>query len=263
MNITRNVIRVFIISALIFVGVGILRVTNSSASTTQTSMPPQSAPVPVTRTSSPQNISNNWSGYAATSGTFNGVSGTWTVPIVSSNGDFGTDATWVGIGGVVSHDLIQAGTMGTVDNSGAVSYGVFFETLPDSPQAIDLAINAGDSITVSIKQQVSTQWQILIQDNTTGQSVAFTDNYNSSLSSAEWIQEAPSGVRRVLPLDNFATFQFTNSSTIENGETVSIARANAKPITLVGRGDQVLAVPSALGSDGASFSISRVNSSSS
>jgi hypothetical protein len=257
-----NMVKVFIISVLILIGVNILRVTNSSASTAQTSPPSQTPPAPVKKESSPQNISNNWSGYAATNGTFTGVSGTWTVPVVSGTGNFGTDATWVGVGGVISRDLIQAGTIG-MDSSGTVSYRVFFETLPDSTLTVDLAVNGGDSITVTLKQQVSTVWQIVIRDNTTGQSVAFTDNYNSSLSSAEWIQEAPSGVRRILPLNDFSTFQFTNGSTIENGKNVTIAGAKATTITLVGSSGQVLAAPSALGSDGASFSISRVNSSNS
>src|SRR5205807_5356173 len=57
-----------------------------------------------------QNTSHNWSGYAATSGTYTGVTGTWTVPAPGINSAPGVGATWVGIGGVSSHDLIPAGT---------------------------------------------------------------------------------------------------------------------------------------------------------
>ncbi len=56
-----------------------------------------------------QNTSHNWSGYAAKSGTYTGVTGTWTVPVPGINRTPGVGATWVGIGGVTSHDLIQAG----------------------------------------------------------------------------------------------------------------------------------------------------------
>src|SRR5438067_6974472 len=48
--------------------------------------------------------SQNWSGYAATGGTFTSVSGTWIVPSVSVT-TAGADATWVGIGGATSTDL--------------------------------------------------------------------------------------------------------------------------------------------------------------
>src|SRR6185503_10225868 len=63
--------------------------------------------------------STNWSGYAATGGTYTSVTGTWTVPTVSAT-TAGADATWVGIGGINSTDLIQAGTEATV-SGGEVS----------------------------------------------------------------------------------------------------------------------------------------------
>ena len=44
---------------------------------------------------------------------------------------------------------------------------------------------------------------------------------------------------------------------MKNGQTVSIAGAGAQAVTMVGRGGQRLATPSTLGSDGASFSVSR------
>jgi hypothetical protein len=263
-------IEVLIVSILTLIGV--LRTPAVSLPETQATPNPTPTPVvrtisspssssPTTAISSPQSLSVNWSGYAATGGTFTGVSGTWTVPVVASGGNNGTDATWVGIGGVGTRDLIQAGTMGTVNGSGGIDYSVFFETLPESPQSVDLAINGGDSITVILTQQSATLWQIVIRDNTTGQNVTFTDRYNSSLSSAEWIQEAPSGFRRVLPLDNFGTIQFTDGWTILNGSTVSISGASATPITMANSSGQALATPSTLGSDGAGFSITRTSSS--
>ena len=46
---------------------------------------------------------------------------------------------------------------------------------------------------------------------------------------------------------------------MKNGQTVNIADAGGRAITMVGNGDQALAVPSSLGNDGASFSISRTD----
>src|SRR4051812_46343961 len=57
--------------------------------------------------------SRNWAGYVADSGTYTGVSGSWNVPTPSSSED-GSNATWVGIGGVDSRDLLQSGTQAIV-----------------------------------------------------------------------------------------------------------------------------------------------------
>jgi hypothetical protein len=74
--------------------------------------------------------SRNWSGYVATGGSFTSVAGTWTVPALSTRQAFASDATWVGIGGVSSSDLIQAGTEETTSRSGQVGYNAWVETLP-------------------------------------------------------------------------------------------------------------------------------------
>ena len=76
-----------------------------------------------------QGQSRNWAGFAATGGTFTAVSGAWTVPNVSAGSTPGADATWVGIGGVGTTDLIQAGTDSTVQG-GRVVYTAWMETLP-------------------------------------------------------------------------------------------------------------------------------------
>src|SRR5205085_10537508 len=96
--------------------------------------------------------SNNWSGYAAANGTYTAVSGTWTVPQVKVNGMFGTDGTWVGIGGLRSRDLIQAGTAAQT-RGGQVTYSAWIETLPQPPHDAQLTINAGDSVTVSVNEE--------------------------------------------------------------------------------------------------------------
>jgi hypothetical protein len=76
----------------------------------QNPAPGQTAPTSPRPTTIPnQGTSHNWSGYAATNGNYTAVSATWTVPSVGS-GDAGVGASWVGIGGVNSRDLIQAGT---------------------------------------------------------------------------------------------------------------------------------------------------------
>jgi hypothetical protein len=101
-----------------------------------------------------------------------------------------------------------------------------------------------------------------MQDHTTGQAYQTDIAYSSSRSSAEWIEEAPVGGRRIVPLDQFGAVQFTNGSAVENGKSVTIAQTGARAITLSDNSGQPLAQPSALASDGAGFTVSRTAASS-
>jgi len=205
------------------------------------------------------NISNNWAGYVATGGTFSSVAGSWIVPQVNNSGT-SSDATWVGIGGAARNQLIQTGTQALVNNKGQVSYQPWYEMLPANSQKIPLSINPGDYITASIAQKSANQWIISLSDITTGQNYQTNVTYASSLSSAEWIEEMPVLGRSFIPLDNFGSVQFNALSTVKDGTTLTPAQANAQSIVMVNQIGQVLAQPSQLGSDGASFTITRTAS---
>jgi hypothetical protein len=181
------------------------------------------------------------------------------VPTVSAGRTAAADATWVGIGGVSSEDLIQAGTQATVQG-GRVSYSAWIEMLPQASQPVPLAVSAGDNISVAITQQSGDTWRISIRNTTTGRSYQKSVTYASSRSSAEWVEEAPAlGQRTLIPLDNFGTVTFTNATAVEDGQQHSIAQADGQAITMSSRTGQPAAQPSALGDDGASFSVTRTN----
>jgi hypothetical protein len=218
---------------------------------------PQTPPVPVVPVG--QNTSHNWSGYAATSGTYTGVTGTWIVPPAGINSAAGVGATWVGIGGVNSHDLIQAGTQDVAAGGGQAQFQTWIEMLPQASQQVPVAVVPGDSVTVSIDEQAAGTgiWQISINNNTSGQTYQTTVNYTSSESSAEWIQEAPASSSGVLPLDFFNSVAFSAGSATQDAQTVDLAQAGAQPITMLNANAQPLAVPSAIASDGSSFSVAR------
>ncbi len=223
---------------------------------------PSTPLTPAASTGSIQSQSRNWSGYNATTGTFTSVSGTWKVPSVNT-GSTGADATWIGIGGVKATDLIQAGTQAVVQ-SGQVAYSAWWETLPQSSQTVPLNINAGDTVSVTISQQTSGKWQITMVDQTTGDSYSRSVTYKSSLSSAEWVEEAPAvGRGSLLPLDNFGTVAFSNATAIDNGKQLTLEQTGAKPVTMYGSSGQALAQPSVIGTDGSSFTVSRTSASSS
>jgi hypothetical protein len=116
-------------------------------------------------------------------------------------------------------------------------------------------------VTVSIDEQGTGTgvWQISINNNTSGQTYQTTVNYTSSESSAEWIQEAPASSSGVLPLDFFNSVSFSAASATQDGQTVDLAQAGAQPITMLNANNQALAMPSAIASDGSSFSVARTS----
>ncbi len=202
------------------------------------------------------NKSYNWAGYTASGSNFTSVSGTWNIPQISSSPSPSADATWVGIGGINTQDLIQAGTQ-TIDQNGNIQYQAWFETLPQGSQPVPLTVNAGDSIIASITEQGPAQWLVSLRDNTTGQSYQASTQYNSSLSSAEWIEEMPMSGNSFIPLDNFGAVNFSNATTIENGQTLTAAQAGGQAMSMLNSNNQDLADASSLGPDGASFSVTR------
>lgn len=207
----------------------------------------------------------NWAGYVAKGAIYTGVSGTWVVPTVADPSVGSADATWVGIGGVASSDLIQAGTEAVPTTAGTIQYQAWYELLPgDSHAVASLAVSPGDQVSVSIAQQAPGQWLIDMRDDTTGSSFEKSVAYDSSLSSAEWIEEMPVALGGLpLGLDKFGAVDFTGATAIADGASVSIAGAGATPLTMNNSAGVATAVPSALGSDNESFSVSRTDSDSS
>ncbi len=203
------------------------------------------------------NVSANWAGYAATSGNYTAVSGTWVVPSVKPSISYRADAAWVGIGGVSSSDLIQAGTSATTGTGGATAYNAWIEMLPAFSQPVPVAVRPGDSVSVSIAQQPSGKWLIAVADNTSGQKYKTTVSYKSSLSSAEWVEEMPSDGTGLIALDSFSKVNFSGGSAVKNGSKVSIAKSGAQQLAMASSSGRILAVPSALSGTGSSFSVSR------
>ncbi len=208
-------------------------------------------------------VSENWSGYVASAGSvYSGIGGAWSVsaPSVTATTGIAADATWVGIGGISSQDLIQAGTQAIVQN-GVVTYQAWYEILPQSQQIIPLTVHGGDSVTVSLNETSTNNWQLSFNDNTTGGHYQTSISYVSSHSSADWIEEMPTnGAGRVggfISLDNFGTMQFTGGYAVVNGSQETLAAAGAGSLTMITSGGQALATPSSLNSDGASFSVAR------
>lgn len=219
---------------------------------------PATEPSPALAPAAATSRSTNWSGYAADGGPFTSVTGTWVVPSVAATAA-GADATWVGIGGLDTEDLIQAGTMATVTGDGSVTYEAWIEMLPDSARMIPLSVSAGDSVTVTITERSADRWLLALKNNTSGGTYNITVPYQSTRSSAEWVQEAPSTSRGILPLSMFGSVRFTAGTAVRDGRTLSIAALGSRPISMYNRADQALAIPSTLDSAGTGFEVQRTS----
>ena len=201
--------------------------TNKSLVATAATSVSGSTPTPTPNPAS--TTSTNWSGYAAEtstsspqSGSVSAVSGSWTVPSVTSSST-AYCAVWVGIDGYGSSTVEQIGTESDVVD-GHAEYAVWYQMYPSASVDISsMTVAAGDSITASV-QYVSSgthagEFQLSIAD-TSRANDSFTTYQSASQaerSSAEWIVEAPSSNSGVLPLANFSSVAFTNASATING----------------------------------------------
>jgi Peptidase A4 family len=206
----------------------------------------------------------NWSGYAVTPSSDNitAVKSTFVVPTAGAIPP-GFAATWVGIGGYNSSDLIQTGVSenSLPDNPvGGDQYAAWYELLPASEtQLTDCTGNSGcpvspgDKVTATIVQAGTNSWTISMADPTENWTWSKTVAYTSTESSAEWILEAPTvGAQTVLA--DVGTVKFGPTSTyVANGHTYTIAKGSPTKIDLSPGGGVNEATPSALASNGESF----------
>jgi hypothetical protein len=197
--------------------------------------------------------SQNWSGYIGSNAYYSGVSALIQTPVArGQRSSPSAVASWVGIGGTTSTDLIQAGV--EVDTSGPVAqYHAWFETLPQASRNVALDVGPGDWVFVGIQELAFDLWQVTIVD---GQQVFQQQiQYPSSHSSAEWIVEDPSASRGLLPLAMVTGANFANMMAIANGQPTVPLQLSPQMTVLVGPNGLVEASPSGLGPDGKSFSV--------
>jgi hypothetical protein len=220
-------------------------------------------------------LSTNWAGYAvtATKGAVTDVVGSWIVPAIQGSCPSGSNqysSFWVGIDGYNSNTVEQTGTDSDCQNGAAVYYA-WYEFYPKGSHLIrGLTVSVGDTISAEVSYQ-NGKFIATLSDVTTGHSFSTTAKVASAQrSSAEWIAEAPySG--GILPLANFGTINFgydttsvlsSNDATISgtSGAIGSFSSSSVQAITMVNQaGTQDKADPSALSSDGTSFSVTWVS----
>jgi hypothetical protein len=168
--------------------------------------------------------SSNWAGAVIESPpagqAFNAVTGSFIVPTPSipSNG-MGTGesfaaAVWVGIDGdTYTNAILQTGIDLNVAADGSVSFDAWYEWYPDYAYNFDdLAVNAGDEISMTVIASSSTEGTALIENVTTGQQayIDLSSTYALGGQNAEWIVEDFEENNELVAFADFGTVTFTN-----------------------------------------------------
>jgi hypothetical protein len=195
-------------------------------------------------------VSSNWSGYAvsAAANSVSDVAGSWVEPTASTTTS-GYSSVWVGIDGYSSSTVEQIGTEADVAN-GTVSYYAWYELYPSNMVTIpSVTVKPGDSISASVQyNSAQKDFVLTIDDSTESESYTTTQSApQAARSSAEWIVEAPSSGRGVLPLANFGTVTFSNAYATISGATGPIDNPGWQTYAInMESGSRVEAVTSAL-----------------
>ncbi|EIW87207.1 hypothetical protein CONPUDRAFT_43726 [Coniophora puteana RWD-64-598 SS2] len=158
--------------------------------------------------------SSNWAGAViqAAAGTYQAVTGTFTVPNPTGSG---SAAIWVGIDGAGSDCgvILQTGVDATIDN-GQVSYSSWYEWFPDPSYSFsNINFAAGDVVQLTATAHTTTTGTVTIENQTNGQKVTQDVSSTSALCQeyAEWIvEDYQSGDSQVV-FDNFGTVTFSDA----------------------------------------------------
>ncbi len=175
--------------------------------------------------------STNWSGYAATGGTYTSVSASWVEPAGICTSATRYSSFWVGLDGYSSNSVEQTGT-DTDCVGGKPQYYGWYEMYPNPSYNFGSTVKAGDTITASVVYEGSNSYKLSLADTTQGWSTSTTKTLSGApRSSAEVIIEAPccTGSGGILPLADFGTVHVSNS--LVNG--APIGNDNPTEITMI------------------------------
>ncbi|HEV7467968.1 MAG TPA: G1 family glutamic endopeptidase [Candidatus Dormibacteraeota bacterium] len=219
----------------------------------------QEAPAASASMSSP-----NWSGYAAhRPGTqFTNVRGAWVQPSVSCPNGGTYSSFWIGLDGYASNYVEQVGTGADCTQANQPAHYAWYELYPAARVHIAMVIRAGDHIEAAV-DSIAAGTTLTLRNLSTGRTFSTVRRGPTGpLTSAEWIAEAPSACSgsncNVLPLANFGYVPFSMCSADASGSSGTITSPvwSADVITMVRSNGSVLAQPSPVSGDGASFTVS-------
>jgi hypothetical protein len=201
----------------------------SAGTTANTSPAPLAKTVSVT-----DQEDSNWAGYVvgsnATTSSFSSVSGSWTQPAADcSAGSPSHSAFWVGLGGYTGPHLEQTGTSADCSANGQATYSVWYELVPAAQVPVNMTVQPGDHLSAHVAvsgDTVTISISNLTRHTTFSKRLQMSD---PTVSSAEWIAEAPSRCAssssqdcHILSLADFGSVTFTGATAAAGGRTGSI-----------------------------------------
>jgi len=222
---------------------------------------------------------SNWAGYvvassATTKTSFSAVSGSWTQPAADcSAGSPSHSAFWVGLGGYTGDHLEQTGTSADCSATGQASYSAWYELVPAAQVPVTMTVRPGDRLSAHVAVSGTT---VTVSLSNLTRHATFSKKLQMSsptVSSAEWIAEAPSRCLssstqdcHILSLADFGSVTFTGASASAGGRTGSITsvpgqvsaltlEANPSFGRLYATAAQADASPGALSGNGSSFTV--------
>ena len=215
-------------------------------------------------------LSASWAGYVVTKGHFTSASAQFVVPTVRCTSQRTELSQWVGIDGYGNKTVEQDGVfVNCVD--GSPSYSAFYEMWGNlelnrgGAVALNETVQPGDRMAASVSE-ANGEWTFVVSDLTQGwtsSNVVAMPSPTTAQASAEFIVEGPlffctEGFPCVaFTLPAFTATTFSNIAIVENQGAPSGLPSNPTTYDITMVNNMVtLAAPSALSSDGTSFSVS-------
>ena len=249
---------------------------SSPAATTLASSPAASPPAPTVAPSASaaplrftghgsSDTSLNWAGYCAVDRHFTSITATWVQPkLIVGGARRRCVAVWVGLDGYNGSTVEQAGTEGE-SKGGAepwVDCGAWWEMYPAPNHDIatarvlvgsqDMRVGAGETVTASVTRLSGDRFRLVLTNDTEGERFAITKTSRvASATTAEIIVEMPD-VASSWGLAFFRPVRFTRCAI--DGKPIGDCHWVRLGMKV---GTSLLAGPSSLGADGASFTVWR------
>jgi hypothetical protein len=188
----------------------------------------------------------NWGGYVSF-GSFTTATASWTEPSVSCRSTNDLFAPWVGIDGDGSSTVEQTGVE-TDCSSGRPVYSAWYEMYPAAPVYYNVSVSAGDHITATVTRTATNTYRLDLSDTTKGWSKSTTKSLTSKHASAEAIIESPT--------DSYPSISGGIKFTGVKFNGTNLASTSPSGLDADDKGSYTWS-PSAVGSDGQSFTMTR------
>ncbi|KAJ7767741.1 peptidase G1 [Mycena metata] len=185
-------------------------------------------------------------GMESPANTYHSVTGTLVVPHLqpaaggASTGFYGGSA-WVGLDGMTCQTSLVAAGIDFIYFNESITANTWTEVFPNPGADLSMAVNAGDTIKLTVTATSTTTATAVVENLSNGQSsiVSLTSPSVLCLANAEWIVEDFQESTFLIPFADFGSITFTDASaTTQSGSTVGPSGAGSHLINMVQTGRQ-------------------------